>query len=153
MGWRHKVTDLRYVKVDVDEVVGKQRARTVRANGVTRSFTPKKTVDFERAIRDAWIDQVGLDWAGFTGPVLVYVAYKRELAKSNPKFWSGREDTGKPDLDNVVKSVLDALNGVAFADDSQVVNIDAHSEFRGQHGSGNYVSVEVFYVDETYEKE
>lgn len=153
MGWRHKVTDLRYVNVDVDEVVGKQRARTVRANGVTRSFTPKKTVDFERAIRDAWIDQVGLDWAEFTGPVLVYVAYKRELAKSNPKFWSGREDIGKPDLDNVVKSVLDALNGVAFADDSQVVNIDAHSEFRGQHGSGNYVSVEVLYVDETYEKE
>lgn len=153
MGWKSRVTDLRYVKVDVDEVVGKQRARTVRANGVTRSFTPKKTVDFERAIRDAWIDQVGLDWAGFTGPVLVYVAYKRELAKSNPKFWSGREDTGKPDLDNVVKSVLDALNGVAFADDSQVVNIDAHSEFRGRHGSGNYVSVEVFYVDEAYEKE
>ncbi len=153
MGWKHKVTDLGYVNVDVDEVVGKQRARTVRANGVTRSFTPKKTVDFERAIRDAWIDQVGLDWAEFSGPVHVYVAYERELAKSNPKFWSGREDTGKPDLDNVVKSVLDALNGVAFADDSQVVNIDAHSEFRAPHGSGNYVSVEVFYVDETYEKE
>lgn len=153
MGWKHKVTDLEYLIVYVDEVVGKQRARTVRANGITRSFTPRKTADFERAIRDAWIDKVGVSRAGFTGPVLVTINYGRELAKSNPKYWAGREDTGKPDLDNVVKSVLDALSGVAFADDSQVVQIECGSDFRAPHGSGNRMFVSVSYVDETYEKE
>lgn len=153
MGWNRRITGFECVSVPVDDVVGKQRARTVRANGVTRSFTPKKTVDFERAIRDAWINGVGISMAGFTGPVLVNITYRRELAKSNPKFWTGRDDTGKPDLDNVVKSVLDALNGVAFADDSQVVYIECGSDFRAPHGSGNNVSVAVRYVDETYEKE
>lgn len=153
MGWKHRVTDLEYLIVYVDEVVGKQRARTVRANGVTRSYTPRKTAGFERAIRDAWIDKVGLGWSGFTGPVLVNITYGRELAKSNPKYWAGREDTGKPDLDNVAKSVLDALNGVAFADDSQVVQIECSSDFRSPHGSGNRVFVSVSYVDETHEKE
>ena len=38
----------------------------------------------------------------------------------------GRErenDTFKPDVDNIAKAVLDALNGVAFEDDSQVVRL------------------------------
>lgn len=37
--------------------------------------------------------------------------------------------TKKPDLDNVIKAVLDALNGVAYKDDSQVVRIEACKEY------------------------
>ena len=33
--------------------------------------------------------------------------------------------TTKPDIDNVIKAVLDGLNGVAYADDSQVVALSA----------------------------
>lgn len=33
------------------------------------------------------------------------------------------QPTRKPDIDNVVKSVLDGLNGVAFHDDAQVVEL------------------------------
>lgn len=31
----------------------------------------------------------------------------------------------KPDVDNVLKAVLDALNGVAYKDDSRVVHVAA----------------------------
>ena len=31
--------------------------------------------------------------------------------------------TRKPDLDNIAKSILDSLNGIAWQDDSQIVNI------------------------------
>ena len=31
--------------------------------------------------------------------------------------------TRKPDLDNIAKSILDSLNGIAWNDDSQITNI------------------------------
>ena len=35
----------------------------------------------------------------------------------------------KPDLDNVVKLILDAINGIVFADDKQVVSISASKAY------------------------
>jgi Holliday junction resolvase RusA-like endonuclease len=35
----------------------------------------------------------------------------------------------KPDIDNVLKVVLDALNGVAYKDDSRVVHIEAEKKY------------------------
>ena len=37
--------------------------------------------------------------------------------------------TKKPDLDNVLKAVLDGLNGIAFVDDSQVVAITVRKKY------------------------
>ena len=37
--------------------------------------------------------------------------------------------TTKPDLDNVVKAVLDACNGIAYEDDAQVVTISAYAQY------------------------
>lgn len=44
---------------------------------------------------------------------------KGELRPKAPRF-----PAGKPDLDKIVRSVLDALANVAFADDSRVVGLD-----------------------------
>lgn len=44
--------------------------------------------------------------------------------------------TVRPDLDNLVKLVLDALNGVAYADDSQIVRIHAFKKYSGDHPDG-----------------
>ena len=40
-----------------------------------------------------------------------------------------RPKTSKPDLDNLVKAVLDSLNGVAYEDDSIIWSIDATKEY------------------------
>ena len=37
--------------------------------------------------------------------------------------------TKKPDLDNLVKSVLDGLNGIAYVDDNQIIDIEARKEY------------------------
>jgi Holliday junction resolvase RusA-like endonuclease len=37
--------------------------------------------------------------------------------------------TGRPDLDNVIKSILDALNGVAYSDDSAVISVTAEKRY------------------------
>lgn len=141
------------VYVDVPEVVGKQRPRAAVRGGRARVYTPRRTREFEERVRGAWLDQVGSKWSGFDGPVSVTVYVERELAKSNPKRWAGRKDACKPDIDNVAKAVLDALGGIAYADDSQVCRLTVDKLPRTPHGSGSNVFVRCSYYEETFVKE
>lgn len=111
------------------KVQGKQRPRFTRAG---RCYTPKATADYEAAIAAAFRDQCGWFYAA-SEPVAVSVGVFRALPKSRPKSVAAEADTARPDLDNVVKVVLDALNGLAYADDAQVVEIHAtkHDRMRG----------------------
>lgn len=135
------------------EIVGKQRPRATARGAHARVYTPSKTRVFEARIRKAWDEQVGERWARFDGPVTVTVEVARELAKSNPKFWAGRQDLQKPDADNVLKAVLDALNGLAYSDDACVTKATPEKMPRTPHGSGNRISIHVTYYTEKYEEE
>jgi Holliday junction resolvase RusA-like endonuclease len=59
-------------------------------------------------------------------------------------IWFYRKRQGKCDLDNLSKAVLDALNGIVFEDDSQVVELHLFKYFcnMGQHVPGIVVIVE-----------
>lgn len=118
MSWEVKRLGSVSVDVPVAEVVGKQRPRHARGRG--KPYTPSKTKRAEDEIRRRFKEASGGRWRLFGGPVSVCISYSRELAKTNPKFWAGRTDLMKPDADNVAKLVLDAINGTAFVDDSQV---------------------------------
>lgn len=63
------------------------------------------------------------DRGPITGPVDINVAFyfpnARKLKRTMPDGWR----TKKPDLDNLTKSVMDALKGVAWVDDAQVVRL------------------------------
>jgi len=50
---------------------------------------------------------------------------------------------GKGDIDNLAKSVLDALNGVAYHDDSQVVFLQ--SELR--RGGDEYTTITIYTIE------
>lgn len=64
-----------------------------------------------------------------TGPVYLHVNIHRSI----PKSWSKKKraaatnlevlPTSKPDLSNILKGIEDALNGVIWRDDSQVVGL------------------------------
>lgn len=153
MSWRALKVGEAHATVQVSEVVGKQRPRATLRGGHAGVYTPRKTRVFEEQVRKAWREQVGETWSFFSGPVTVTVSITRELAKSNPKRWGGRLDTGRPDLDNVLKAVLDALNGLAYADDAQVTRELAEKMPRTPHGTGNQISIHCIYYDEIYEKE
>ena len=153
MSWHLRMVGEAHMVLDVPEVVGKQRPRATMKNGHPRMYTPSKTRVFEEVLRKAWKEQVGTEWATFKGSVTVTVSVARELAKSNPMRWAGRQDTKKPDIDNVLKAVLDALNGLAYADDCAITRELAEKMPRTPHGSGNRLSVHCIYYEETYQKE
>ena len=75
------------------------------------------------------------------GPIDMSVRYFYTETKSHP---SGTFKTTKPDLDNLVKAVLDALNGVAFDDDSKVAEIFAQKLYAPEP----YVEVKISSYDQ-----
>lgn len=104
------------------EPVGKGRPRFTRQG---RAYTPAKTAKYENLVSLAFL-QACPDHVPFEGPVeMTMNAYF-----SIPKSWSKKKQedarfnkiwpTKKPDTDNIAK-MKDALNGLAFKDDSQVV--------------------------------
>lgn len=83
------------------------KGRPRHGNG--RSFTPQRTRDAEQSIRD----RVSLlDLTPYDGPVAVSLT-----------FWCATRR--RTDLDNMVKLVTDALNGLAYTDDHLIHRISA----------------------------
>ena len=119
------------------EAVGKGRPRYSRRGDYVHTYTPQKTKNFEEAIRFEFI-------ASNCEPMPVY---DREVSlKANvligvpiPKSYSKKRQalcrdrfiapSKKPDIDNILKSIFDALNGYAFADDVQVVKVIAEKVY------------------------
>jgi len=63
----------------------------------------------------------------FVGPVVLTVTFRLPRPKSLPKHVL--HHTKKPDLDKLVRSTKDALKGVLYGDDSQVVDLHARKVY------------------------
>lgn len=108
---------------------GKGRPRF--GNG--RAFTDSKTVTAEAFVRCC---------AALVCPMVPMecpVSLDIRITRSIPKSWPSKKRqaalrgrlhaTGKPDLDNVVKLVGDALNGIIWRDDSQITSVTCSRHF------------------------
>ncbi len=108
---------------------GKGRPKFARRGNFVQTYTDKKTTSYENLVRfHANIAMV--DLAPLENAVAVYIYIKLAVPKSYSKkrteaCLSGLErPTKKPDWDNVAKSICDAMNGIVYMDDTQIV--DAH---------------------------
>lgn len=63
--------------------------------------------------------------------IKAYYAIPKSMTKKNRQLIEEGKlhPTKKPDLDNVAKIILDALNGIAYKDDSQVVRLHIEKEY------------------------
>lgn len=109
------------------KVVGKQRPRFSFKS--QHAYTPRTTLDAEKAIRRSAMEAMrtaGLSVAPEDVPVRVVMTAYLLIAKSATKKKKRAVDEGalpclkKPDVDNVLK-LTDALNGIVFEDDKQIV--------------------------------
>lgn len=108
------------------EPQGKARPRFSRRSGTV--YTPAKTAKYEKEIRDSFFVAGGKmipDGSYVTVAVDAYFKIPKSYAKGKRlacKYNINRPDK-KPDIDNVLKVVLDALNRVAYEDDKQVIEV------------------------------
>ncbi|MGI6096418.1 MAG: RusA family crossover junction endodeoxyribonuclease [Lachnospiraceae bacterium] len=118
---------------------GKGRPRMTKTGHV---YTPQQTIDYEEKVRIAW--KKSAKGRKMTGALSVEILVFFET----PKNWSMKKKTEmmgkfaekKPDIDNVAKIILDALNKLAYHDDSQVVAISCQKMWGTE--SKVHVSVE-----------
>jgi len=90
---------LRRFEVEIERLARtKGRPRVVRGH----AYTPAGTREWEDRVGFAFIEAHGKTL--LAGPVRVEIEFNQK----------------RGDLDNLAKAILDGLNGVAFADDSQV---------------------------------
>ena len=100
--------------------VAKGRPRFARVGEHVRTFTPATSARFEERVRMC-AREAGIAIQNDGAVELIVVAYW-PMTGSPLKRGSRPErfKSARPDADNVLKSVGDALNGVAFKDDAQV---------------------------------
>lgn len=120
------------------KVRGKARPRV--AGG--RAYTVPADRSAEGEIAWAWRSQCP-DMGGYEREVRVTVDYQRACPKS---VKAGLPDTGKPDVDNVAKLVMDALTGIAWKDDAQVTSLTIRKHPRFPRRS-DYLRVAVDYME------
>lgn len=106
------------------EPQGKGRPRFARTGAYVRTYTPEGTAVYENMIRLEYRRQCN-DYR-FEGSVRVdvdayYSVPKSASKKKSLEMLAGTiRPTRKPDADNVMKVVADALNGIAYRDDTQI---------------------------------
>jgi Holliday junction resolvase RusA-like endonuclease len=113
----------------IGEPVSKGRPRFGRG----KTYTPAKTIAAETFIQ-LCATQKGVPKM-MNGPLRLTVTFSMGI----PKSWSAKKKaeaelgnirpTSKPDIDNLIKLVGDALNGIAYKDDSQIVEIQAVKKY------------------------
>lgn len=109
------------------EPKGKARPRFRRFGRLTLTYTPKSTVEYEDKVRDSFLSAVDDNFEPIKGPVeadtLCIFSIPKSVSNVKRKMLLGKPVVRKPDTDNIIKSILDPLNGIAYNDDSQVCKI------------------------------
>ena len=115
------------------EPIGKGRPRFSSQGGRPRTYTPPRTAEYESRIAQAF-RAAGGEIAPRI-PLMVAIRVIKGIPNSAPRHIKAMMRDGyivpdtRPDLDNVIKAVLDGLNGLAWHDDSQATAIVAKQEY------------------------
>lgn len=103
--------------------IAKGRPQFSRRGG---AYTPTKTRNFEKEVRTlASIKMREGNYRTLSGPLKVNIAFS--LPK--PKRPRSEFPITRPDIDNLAKAILDALNGVAWEDDGLICNLSLEKRY------------------------
>lgn len=133
------------------EVIGKiqpkQRPRFKRCGAYIQTYTPQQTLDYQKLVAESYMAKYG--------EMKLNGALKMEINAffNVPKSYSKKKKAelyGRPniahngDIDNVAKSVLDGLNGVAFIDDTIVYDLHITKYYVWNENDSERVEVKIW---------
>ena len=116
------------------EPKSKGRPRFLPRGSHGKVYTPKETINYENLVKVCFMDQVKdryLIHGCIEAEIYAYVSIPKSVSKKRYQYMLENKDfpTKKPDCDNIAKIILDALNGVAYDDDKQVVNLHVYKRY------------------------
>jgi Holliday junction resolvase RusA-like endonuclease len=104
---------------------GKGRPKFARRGNFTQAYTPAKTKEYEALVQEAAIKAMR-----GKSPCAGAVQVNMVIYVQPPKSWSKKDraaalcgavkPSSKPDIDNIIKGIFDACNGIVYADDKQI---------------------------------
>lgn len=125
------------------KIKGKGRPRFSKFGNYVKTYTPPETASYENLIKlqfrfscGGWYSELPLKMK----ITAVHGIVKSASKKDKERMLCGElKPTKKPDIDNIVKIICDALNNVAYKDDTQVVEL----EVKKVYGEPERVIVEI----------
>lgn len=125
--------------------VAKQSVKFTRSG---MRYTPKHMIEYSNWVKLSFT-QAYKDFKPLTTPLRVrlYVAFEIPKSFSESKRLQALMDeirpTVKPDCDNISKNILDSLNGLAWLDDKQIVELSVYKAYEEK----SCVVVEITEID------
>ena len=131
----------------VGKIQPKQRPRFKRCGGYIQTYTPQQTLDYQKLVAESYITKYG-DMK-LTGALIMEIDAFFNVPKSYSKK-KKNELYGRPniahngDIDNVAKSILDGLNGVAWDDDTIVYDLHIRKYYTWSDNDPERVEVKIW---------
>ena len=118
------------------EPIAQPRVKVSTKGGFARAYTERDHPihAYKQAIRMAYVNAGG---EVLEGPVEIRIAcwFERPKNHSKKRRQQAEPKTTKPDLDNVGKAILDALNEIAYNDDGQAYRLTVEKWYVGPYDS------------------
>lgn len=128
------------------EVKGKPQAKQrPRFSKYGKIYTPTQTHSYENWIKLCFINQYP-NFKTLEGPIDMRIYIYKSIPKSESKTKKIEmskniiKPTKKPDIDNIVKSIFDGLNKIAYKDDSQICSLYVEKIYSEEE----YVKIQFF---------
>ena len=101
-------------------------------------YTPEETTGYEESVQLAalfWKEHPVTD-RPVRMELYIFIPMARTWTKKKKAEHIGQLHTQPPDLDNYIKAVADACQGIIYANDSQIVSVKATKVWSGDSGAG-----------------
>ena len=114
------------------KVIGKGRPRLNSYTGVV--YTPTKTKDYESLVEQYFLlkyPRFKILEGRIKVSIIAYFSIPKATKKSdiNEMLDNNISTTKKPDIDNIIKAVLDSMNKFAFKDDNQITKLEVEKKY------------------------